>query len=83
MPVSLMAAAVALLLSAEAGTPSPSDDAAKLVCKRPSAHLGSRIKRGKTCHTLAEWRAIEEAQGTLLLQTKAPQPEPGQPTRPQ
>ncbi len=83
MPVSLMAAAVALLLSGEAGTPSPPDEAGKPICKRASAQLGSRIKRSKTCRTAAEWRAIEEAQGKVLLQTKAPQPEPWQPTRPQ
>ena len=82
MPVSLMAAAVALLLSGEPGSPSPRDEA-KPICKRPSAQLGSLIRRGKTCHTAAEWRAIEEVQGTVVLQTKAPQPEPWQQTGPQ
>ncbi|HEY0414582.1 MAG TPA: hypothetical protein VGD66_15720 [Allosphingosinicella sp.] len=65
------------------GAAKPGEPAAPKICRAAEASIGSHIKRAPTCRTEAEWKALEEAHRAAPLQTKAPQPEAWERTRPQ
>jgi hypothetical protein len=83
MKSALALAASVCLLAGAAAAKEPGAAGAKRVCRAPEAQLGSHMKRPRICRTQVEWDEIEDARRAAPLQTKAPQPEPWERTRPQ
>ena len=69
-------------MAAPSGEPG-AKDGEKRVCRPAAAHLGSRIKRPKSCRTAAEWEELERARRGPAIPVRAAQPEPWERTRPQ